>query len=162
MITATISSGLDDVKRLWFDHCVVAIELALFADKAEKAKVIHTMLDGAASVAITGYQFCSASGLIAKQSYIAKGSRQDFLDLLLGRISEAGMRELPRYIKRYEQVSDELETQRFRTGLDVARYVIGQEPTMMISLHAASLVQTLYTSTCQVVANAFGGSRLRN
>src|ERR1051325_3182551 len=88
MIAATISSGLDEVKTQWFNQCVVSMELGLFVNNAGKAKIINTELGDAALVAITAYQVCSASCLIAKRSYIARGSRQGFLDLLFGRLSE--------------------------------------------------------------------------
>src|ERR1051325_5707519 len=100
MIATTIRSGLAEVKTHWFNQCVTAVELGLYEDRTEKARVTQVTLGGAAALAITGYQFCTARQLIAKNSYIAKAARQDFLDMLFGKISETGAGDLFKYIKR--------------------------------------------------------------
>jgi hypothetical protein len=158
IIAASISSGFQDVKRRWFNECVVAMDLGLFADKEEKAKVVHTDLGGAGALAVTGYQICCASSIIARNGYISKTSTKDFLDLLWGRVSGVETRELLKYTRRYDGVSSDTPTQQFRLGVDVARYVINGEPSMIISLQVASLAQKLSAQTCMVIANAFGDS----
>ena len=157
-IAAGISSGFQDVKKRWFNECVVAVDLGLFADKQVKAKVVHTDLGGAGALAITGYQICCASSVIARNGYASKNSKKDFLDLLCGRVSGVETSELLRYIRRYDAENNEPSTQRFRLGADVARYVTNEEPSMILSLHVASLAEKLFTLTCVVIANAFGDS----
>ena len=157
IIAASISSGFQEVKRQWFNECVVAMDLGLFADKEEKAKVVHTTLSGAGALAVTGYQICCAGSMIARNGYISKTSTRDFLDLLWGRVSGVDARELLKYNRRYDDVSD-TSTQQFRLGVDVARYVINGEPSMIISLQVASLAQKLSARTNIVIANAFGDS----
>ena len=157
-IAASISSGFQDVKRRWFDECVVAMDLGLFADKEEKAKVVHTTLGGAGALAVTGYQISCAGSIIARNGYVSKTSAKDFVDLLWGRVSGVETRELLKYTRRYDELGCDTSTQRFRVGVDVARYVINGEPSMIISLQVASLVQKLSTNTCMVIASAFGDS----
>jgi hypothetical protein len=158
IIATVISSGFQDVKKNWFEHCVVAVDLGLFADKQEKAKVVRTHLGGAGALAITGYQVVCAKSNIAKNAYLPKASIKDFIELLCSRVSGVETRELWKYIKRYDEVSNETHTQRFRLGVDLARYVINEEPSTTISLHVASLAEKLSAETCMVIANAFGDS----
>ncbi|MEK6405856.1 MAG: hypothetical protein AABN34_02705 [Acidobacteriota bacterium] len=158
IISAGISSGFQDVKKRWFSECVMAMELGLFADKTDKAKVFHTELGGAGALAITGYQICCASSVIPRNGYVSKSSTKEFVDLLCGRVSGVETSELLRYIRRYDAANNEASTQRFKFGVDVARYVINDEPSMMISVQVASLAEKLFTLTCIVIANAFDDS----
>lgn len=170
IIAAGISSGFQDVKKRWFNECVVAVDLGLFADKQvavdpgsapdkqAKVKVVHTDLGGAAALAITGYQICCASSVIAMNGYVSKTSTKDFVDLLCGRVSDRETSELLKYIRRYDAANNDASTQRFKFGVDVARYVTNEEPSMILSLHVASLAEKLLTLTSVVIANAFGDS----
>jgi len=158
VITTSISSGFQDVKKRWFNECVVALDLGLFADKQEKAKVVQTDLGGAGALAITGYQICCAGSAIVRHGYLSKTSTNDFLDLLCSRVSGVETSELLRYISRYDAANNDASTQRFKFGVDVARYVTDQEPSMILSLHVASLAEKLFTLSCVVIANAFGDS----
>jgi hypothetical protein len=151
----TISRNLHDVKLQWFEQCVFAMEMGIQADLTEKAQVTQTTLNGSAALAITGYQLYCVSNMIANNSYIPKNSVKDFMDLLYGRISGIDMTELLKYVRRFEQISSE-SSQQFRLGVEVARYVINQEPSMLITLHVSSLAQTLFASSSLVIANAFG------
>jgi hypothetical protein len=154
-LTMTISSNLHDVKLHWFDECVTAMEMGIQADLTEKAQVVQTTLNGSAALAITGYQLYCVSNIIANDSYIPRNSVKDFMDLLYGRISCIEMVELLKYVRRFEQMSSE-SSQQFRLGVEVARYVIHQEPSMLISLHVSSLAQTLFARSSLVIAKAFG------
>ena len=166
IIAAGISSGFQDVKKRWFNECVVAVELGLFADNQEKAKpdepekarVVNIDLGGAAALAITGYQICCAGSVIARNGYVSKSSTKDFLDLLCSRVSGIDASKLMMYISRYESANGEDSTKRFKFGLDVARYITFEEPPMILSLHVASLAEKLFTLSCAVTANAFGDS----
>ena len=171
IIATGISSGFQDVKKRWFNECVVAMDLGLFADKQvavdpagsvpdkqAKTNVVHTDLDGAAALAITGYQICCASTVIARNGYVSKTCTKGFVDLLCGRVSGVETSELLRYIKRYDAANYEPSTQRLRFGVDVARYVTNEEPSKFISLHVATLAEKLFTMTSVVIANAFGDS----
>jgi hypothetical protein len=172
IIAAGISTGFQDVKKGWFNECVAAMEQGLFvdkqvavdpdpgsfADKQAKAEVVHSDLGGAGALAITGYQICCASSVVAKNGYVSKTSTKDFLDLLCRRVSGVDATELLRYIRRYDAANSDGSTQRFRFGVDVARYVINEEPSMLLSLHVASLAERLFTLNCVVIANAFGDS----
>jgi hypothetical protein len=155
-ITSAISKDLHEVKMHWFDLCVWALQKGIMADRTEKAKVVETTLGGSAALAITGYQLHCASRMIAKNSYLSKGAIAEFLDLLYSRISGIEASELLKSIRRYEQVGDDTATQHFRLAVDVTRYVINQEPSMIIALHASSLAQTLFIQTSMVIANTFG------
>ena len=171
LIATDIGSGFQDVKKRWFNECVMAVELGLFADsqalvdpgslpdKQAKAKVVNTNLGGAAALAITGFQICCVSSVIGKNRYVSKASTKDFLDLLCSRVSGVETGELSRYIRRYDAVNDDAATQRFKFGVDIARYVTNQEPPLMIlSLHVASLAEKLSTLSSLVIARAFGDS----
>lgn len=140
----------------WFDQCVWAMQRGIQADPEEKAKVVETTLGGSAALAITGYQLYCASTMIAKNSYLPKGSINDFLEGLYNRISGTEASDLLKHIKRYEQVSNEISTQQFRLAVEVARYVVNQEPSMIIALHVSALAQTLLIQTSMVIAHAFG------
>jgi hypothetical protein len=155
-IAASISSGFQDVKRQWFNDCVAAVDLGLLLDNEEKTKVVHTTLAGDGALAVTGYQICCASSTIAGNGYIPKRSAKDFLDLLWGQVSGVETRELLKYTRRYDEVSRDTSTQHFRLGVDVGRYLINGEPSMIVSLHVASRVQQLAAQTCMVIADAFG------
>jgi hypothetical protein len=163
-IATGISSGFQDVKKRWFNECVMAVELGLFADnqakaktdKQEKAKVVHLDLAGAGALAVTGYQICCAGSVIARNGYVSKTSTKDFLDLLCSRVSGVETGELLRYISRYEASNNDPSMQRLKFGRDVVRYVTNEEPSMILSLHVASLAEKLFTLTRMVIANAFG------
>jgi hypothetical protein len=169
IIAAGISSAFQDVKTRWFNECVVAMDLGLSVDKQRsvdprsladiqaKAKVVHTDLGGSGALAITGYQICCAGSVIAMNGYLSKTSTKAFLDLLCGRVSGVETGELLKYIRRYD-AANEPSTRRFKLGVDLARYVTNQEPSMLLSLHVASLAEKLFTLTCVVIANAFGDS----
>ena len=170
IIAAGISRGFQDVKKRWFNECVAAMQQGLFVDKqvardtgslAEKqakAEVVHSDLAGTAALAITGYQICCASSVVAKNGYVSKTSTKDFLDLLCRRVSGVEATDLLRYINRYDAGDSDGSTQRFRFGVDVARYVINEEPSMLLSLHVASLAERFFTLNSVVIANAFGDS----
>jgi hypothetical protein len=155
IISADIGRGFQDVKKTWFCECVSAVELGLLADNTEKAKVVHTELGGAGALAITGYQICCAGDIIVKNGYIAKTLVNDFLELLRSRISGVETSDLLRCIRRYDEVGSEPSTQLFRLGVDVASYVINDQPSMMISVQVASLAEKLSALTSMVIANAF-------
>ena len=157
-VIAAISSGFQEVKKRWFNECVVAIDLGLFADKQETVKVVVTELGGSGALAITAYQICCARAVIARNGYIDATSTPDFLGTLSGRVSGAQIDELLRYVKRYDGLSSETSTQRFRFGVDVARYIINQEPSMILSLRVASLAEKLSALSGIAVLNAFGDS----
>ncbi len=154
-MSRTISSDLHDVKLDWFEQCVFAMEMGIQADLTEKAQVIHTTLNGSAALAITGYQLYCVSNMMSNHSYIPKNSVKDFMDLLYSRISGIELVELLKYVRRFEQMSSE-SSQQFRLGVEVARYVINQEPPMLISLHVSALAQKLFVRSALVIANAFG------
>jgi hypothetical protein len=156
VLATAISSGLQEVKRSWFRECAVAMDLGLMSDKSAKARVVNTELGGAGALAITAYQICCVKALSSHNRYVPKSLLEEFLDLLCSRVSGAEGKELSKYIRRYDEVSDDQSTQRFRFGLDIARYVINEEPSMIISLHAASLAQKLFVQTSMVVAKTFG------
>jgi len=172
IIADDVSRGFQDVKRHWFNECVAAMEQGLFvdkqaavdpepgsfADKQAKAEVVNADLGGAGALAITGYQICCASSVVAKNGYVSKTSTKDFLDLLCRRVSGVDTTELLRYIKRYDASNGDGSTQRFRFGVDIARYVVNEEPSMLLSLHVASLAEKLFTLTCLEVVKAFGDS----
>jgi hypothetical protein len=156
LIATDISSGFQDVKKRWFNECVVNVDLGLFADKQVKAKVVNTDLGGAAALAITAYQICCAGTLIGSNGYVSKSSRKDFLRLLFSRVSGAENAELSKYLTRYDALSNDAATQRLRFAVDVARYVANEEPPMAVSLHVASIAEKLFSQSAVVIAKAFG------
>ena len=171
IIASTISSGFQVVKQQWFNECVVAVDLGLFADKQlavadpnpspyrrAQEKVVQTDLGGPAALAITGYQINCANGLIAETGYIPKPIVMDFLDLLRGRVSGVEIGEFLKYLKRYDATSNDSSTQRFKFAVDIARYITNEEPSMILSLHVASLAEKLSALTGVVIAKAFGDS----
>jgi|GEM_PF-5018436 len=158
VLATAISSGLQEVKRSWFRECAVAMDLGLMSDKSAKARVVNTELGGAGALAITAYQICCVKAVSSHNRYVTKSLLEEFLDLLCSRVSGADGKELSKYIRRYDEVSEDQSTQRFRFGLDIARYVINEEPSMIISLHASSLAQKLFVQSSMVVAKAFGDS----
>ena len=158
VLATAISSGLQEVKRSWFRECVVAMDLGLMSDKSAKARVVNTELGGAGALAITAYQICCVKAVSSHNRYVPKSLLEEFLDLLCSRVSGADGKELSKYLRRYDEVSEDQSTQRFRFGLDIARYVINEEPSMIISLHASSLAQKLFVQSSMVVAKAFGDS----
>jgi hypothetical protein len=167
IIATRISSGFQEAKKRWFNECVVAVDLGLFADKQAvvdpgaiaddnaTVKVVNTELCGAGAVAITGFQICFASSFIAMNGYVPKDSTNAFLDLLCGRVFGVEPGELLKSIRRYTADNDP-STQRFKLGVDVARYITDQEPSMILSLHVSSLAEKLTTLTGVVIANEFG------
>ena len=170
-IATSISSGFQTIKLRWFNECVVAVDLGLYTDKQvangqpESApntqaldKVVHSELGGDAALAITAYQIHCASTLIDENGYIAKSSTKDFLDLLCGRVSGINANELLQCVRRYEIRNNDASKQRFNFGSDVARYITDREPSMILSLHVASLAEKLFASTSVVIAKAFGDS----
>jgi len=158
VLVSAISSGLQEVKRSWFHECVIAMDLGLMSDKSAKARVVNTELDGAGALAITAYQICCVKAASSHNRYVPKSLLEAFLEMLCSRVSGANGKELSKYIRRYDEVSEDPSTQRFRFGLDIARYVINEEPSMIISLHVASLAQKLFVQSSMVVAKAFGDS----
>jgi len=158
VLATAISSGLQEVKRSWFRECAVAMDLGLMSDKSAKARVVNTELGGAGALAITAYQICCVKAVSSHNRYVPKSLLEEFLDLLCSRVSGADGKELSKYIRRYDEVSEDQSTQRFRFGLDIARYVINEEPSMIISLHGSSLAQKLFVQSSMVVAKAFGDS----
>jgi len=158
VLATAISSGLQEVKRSWFRECAVAMDLGLMSDKSAKARVVNTELGGAGALAITAYQICCVKAVSSHNRYVPKSLLEEFLDLLCSRVSGADGKELSKYLRRYDEVSEDQSTQRFRFGLDIARYVINEEPSMIISLHASSLAQKLFVQSSMVVAKAFGDS----
>jgi hypothetical protein len=155
------------VKQQWFNECVVAVDLGLFADKQvadpnlppykrAQEKVVQTVLGGSAALAITGYQINCASDLIAENDYLPKSMALDFLDLLRGRVSGVETGELLKYLKRYSSANNDASTQRFKFAVDIARYITDEEPSMILSLHVTSLAEKLSALTSVVVAKAFG------
>jgi len=157
-VIAAISSDFQEVKKRWFNECVVAVDLGLFADKEEMVKVVFTELGGSGALAITAYQICCARAVIAKNGYVSKTSMPDFLDALFGRVRGAQINELLKYMKRYDDLCSETSTQQFRFGVDVARYIINQEPSMILSLQVASLAEKLAALSGIAVLKAFGDS----
>jgi hypothetical protein len=169
-IAASISSGFQDVKKRWFNECVVAVDLGLFADKQTTAapassadkqasvRVVHTDLGGAGALAITGYQIFCASRVITANGYTLKTSTRDFVDLLRGRVSGVASNEILGYLRRYDAENNDASAQRFKFGVDVASYIIDEDPSNVLSLHVASLAEKLFTLSAVVVANAFGDS----
>lgn len=158
IIAAGISSGFQDLKKSWFNECVVTVDLGLFADKQAKARVVNTDLGGAGALAITAYQICCAGSLIRRNGYVSKSSSRDFLDSLFSRVSGVETVQLSRYLTRYDALRNDASTQRFRFAVDVARYITNEEPPMTVSLHVASIAVKLFTQTSMVIANAFGDS----
>jgi hypothetical protein len=156
LIAAGISNGFQDIKRHWFNECVVNLDLALFADKQAETKVVNTDLGGAAALAITAYQICCAGTLVGRNGYVPKRSGKDFLGLLLSRVSLEETAGLSTYINRYDALSNDPSTQRLRFAVDVARYVTNEEPPMTVSLHVASMAEKLFTQSSAVIAKAFG------
>jgi len=155
-IIADITSEFQEVKKRWFNECVVAIDLGLFSDKQETVKVICTELGGAGALAITAYQICRARAVISKNGYISKTSIPNFVDSISGRVSGAQINEILNCVKRYEGTIGETNTQQFRFGVDVARYIINQEPPLIVSLHVASLAEKLSALSDIAIVNAFG------
>jgi len=158
VLATAISSGLQEVKRSWFRECVVAMDLGLMSDKSAKARVANTELGGAGALAITAYQIGCVKAVSSHNRYIPKSLLDAFLEMLCSRVSGANGKELSKLIRRYDEVSADPSTQQFRFGLDIARYVINEEPSMIVSLHAASLAQKLFIQSSMVVAKAFGDS----
>lgn len=168
IIATRISSGFQEAKKRWFNECVVAVDLGLFADKRAAVgpgaiidnnatvNVVNTDLCGAGAVAITAFQICFASSFIAINGYIPKDSNNAFVDLLCGRVFGVEPGELLRSIRRYDATNNDPSTQRFKLGVDVARYIIDQEPSTILSLHVSSLAEKLTTFTGVVIANEFG------
>jgi len=170
VIASTISSGFQVVKQQWFNECVVAVDLGLFAGhqlavvelssvyKHAKEKVVHADLGGAAAVAITGYQINCASSLIAENGYVSKTAAKGFLDVLCGRVSGVETNELLKYLKRYDFANNDASTQRFKFAVDIAHYITNEEPSMILSVHVASLAEKLFALTSVVIAKAFRDS----
>ena len=155
-IATTLIKGLQDVRRQWFEQCVFAMELGIQADFNEKARVVQTQLAGSVAHAIAGYQFSYLSQDLEKNSYLPKGSIKEFMNLLFGRVAGSEINDLLKYHNRFEQVSNDTSTQYFRLAVEVARYVINQEPSMLISLHVSSIATALSDETSIVIAEAFG------
>ena len=169
IIATSISSGFQVAKQQWFSQCVVAVDLGLFADKQlpdpnpslhrrSQEKVVQTELGGDAALAITGYQINCASDLIAENGYISKPIANDFVDLLRERVSGVETGQLLKYLRRYDAMSNDASTQRFKFAVDIARYITNEEPSMILSLHVAALAEKLSALTCVVIAKAFGDS----
>lgn len=156
-IATAISGAFQVVKKRWFNECVVAMDLGLFADKQETAKVVHSEIGGAAALAITGFQICCARDLVTENGYISKALTKDFLNLLCGRVSGVSPGELLSCIKRYDEVSG--EPRRFRFAVDIARYVTNEEPSMTTTLHVTALAEKLLALTAVAIADTFGDSR---
>jgi hypothetical protein len=158
------------VKQQWFNECVVAVDLGLFAGnqravvelssvyKHAKEKVVHADLGGTAALAITGYQINCASTLIAENAYVSKTSAKGFLDVLCGRVSGVETSELLKYLKRYDGANSDASAQRFKFAVDIAHYITNEEPSRILSLHITSLAEKLCLLTSVVIAKAFDDS----
>src|ERR1041385_4600315 len=86
-IASQLSSSLLQVKLRWFNECVVAIDLGLFADKKVSVQVVNTDLGGSAAIAITAFQINCVESLISKHGYVSKDGVREFMDMICGRVS---------------------------------------------------------------------------
>lgn len=143
------------MKRSWFNECVFALDLGLFADKEKSIKVVDTELGGGAALAITAFQICCTESYIAKQGYVAKSATKDFVNLIYDRVSGAQLSDLQRYVERYGGAGD-YSTQQFRLGVDVTHHIIGREPSNFVAMHTASLSNKLAVLSYLAIARAFG------
>ncbi len=160
-LSLMIAQGLEQARTQWF-QTLIDFFCGTTKDRIiEELQITvkHTTLSGEAAHATKAWQLYLVSNFLAHHRYIPPSEGRDFADLLYAQVCGTELSNCLSFLARYDEVTGDRSTQLGRFGLDISRYITGQDAPLMESLLVASTLPQFTVVIHLVVAAAFADSK---
>jgi hypothetical protein len=169
-VCRTIASGLEQVRRGWFEGCIRNLREAAADPAATPAfRIQRTMLSGGAERAMKAYQVHTLEDFCARHMYVPGAEQQEFCNTLRTCVFGPDHAACAQVLSRYAKASSVSGPDENTIGLlvdDIITWIAGEQHSNSFEqLVVLNGVDSLGTISAIVAADAFGdaetGQRIR-